>query len=105
MELRPLKTSGSPHSCSEESLSRKRGQLSRNYAYTAGHECERRQDSGCPFVLEIVHNAGLAELFERQFAANSARQYKPSRPRYEMVSQELNVSAASVCMVAAHVWD
>jgi 2-haloacid dehalogenase len=50
-------------------------------------------------------NAGLAELFERQFAADSVRQYKPSRATYQMVSQELNVSAASVCMVAAHVWD
>jgi len=50
-------------------------------------------------------NAGLAELFERQFDGDSARQYKPSRTTYEMVSQELNVSAASVCMIAAHVWD
>ena len=50
-------------------------------------------------------NAGLAELFERQFAGDSVRQYKPSRTTYERVSQQLNVSAASVCMVAAHVWD
>jgi len=50
-------------------------------------------------------NAGLDKLFERQFAADSVRQYKPSRTTYEMVSQQLNVSAASVCMVAANVWD
>ena len=50
-------------------------------------------------------NAGLAELFDKQFAADSLRQYKPSRTTYAMVSQELNVSAASVCMVAAHVWN
>ena len=50
-------------------------------------------------------NAGLAELFERQCAADSVRQYKPSRTTYQMVAQELNVSAASVCMVAAHVWN
>ena len=49
-------------------------------------------------------NAGLAELFERQFA-DSVRQYKPSTTTYQMVAQELNVSAASVCMVAAHVWN
>src|SRR5215469_4462256 len=50
-------------------------------------------------------NAELAKLFERQFAAEGVRQYKPSRTTYQMVSRELNVSAASVCMVAAHVWD
>ena len=49
--------------------------------------------------------AGLAELFESQFSAESVRQYKPARATYQMVAQELSVTTTSVCMVASHVWD
>jgi 2-haloacid dehalogenase len=52
-----------------------------------------------------LEHAGLARFFERQFSIDTVRAFKPSQHVYHMVAQELNVSASSCCMVAAHVWD
>src|SRR5215472_5473142 len=73
----------------------------------AGFRLVTLTDSPRPVSSKVgpLANAGLADLFERQFAADSVRQHMLSRTTYQMVSQELNVSAASVCLVAAHVWN
>jgi len=52
-----------------------------------------------------LENAGLADLFERQFSVDSCRAFKPSPSVYRYVCQELGVAPADCMMVAAHVWD
>lgn len=52
-----------------------------------------------------LEHADLAGFFERQFSIDTVRAYKPAQQVYHLVAQELDVSAASCCMVAAHVWD
>jgi 2-haloacid dehalogenase len=52
-----------------------------------------------------LEHAGLADFFERQFSIETVRAYKPAQQVYYLVAQELDVPAASCCMVAAHVWD
>jgi len=52
-----------------------------------------------------LENAGLDRFFERQFNVEPARAYKPDPAVYHMVAQELDVTLADCCMVAAHVWD
>lgn len=49
--------------------------------------------------------AGLDHYFERQFSADTVRRLKPAPEPYQMVAQELGVSLASLCLVAAHTWD
>jgi 2-haloacid dehalogenase len=49
--------------------------------------------------------ANLASYFERQFSADTVRRLKPAPEPYQMVAQELGVSTASLCLVAAHTWD
>jgi 2-haloacid dehalogenase len=52
-----------------------------------------------------LENAGLGELFERQFSVESCRAFKPSPSVYRYVSRQLGVAPADCMMVAAHVWD
>ena len=49
--------------------------------------------------------AGLGSYFEQQFSADTVRRLKPAPEPYQMVAQELNVSLADLCLVAAHTWD
>jgi 2-haloacid dehalogenase len=56
-------------------------------------------------VRTPLENAGLAELFERQFSVESCRAFKPAPAVYRHVCQELGVAPADCMMVAAHVWD
>ena len=49
--------------------------------------------------------AGLNRFFERQFSADTVRRLKPAPEPYQMVAQELGVSLADLCLVAAHTWD
>jgi 2-haloacid dehalogenase len=49
--------------------------------------------------------AGLDSYFERQFSADTVRRLKPAPEPYQMVAQELGVSLADLCLVAAHTWD
>ncbi|OBK10765.1 haloacid dehalogenase, type II [Mycobacterium asiaticum] len=58
--------------------------------------------AGTPTPLE---NAGLAELFERQFSVDSCGAFKPDPVVYRYACRELGVSPADCMMVAAHVWD
>ena len=58
-----------------------------------------------PGARTPLENAGLADLFERQFSVDSCRAFKPSPSVYRYVCQELGVAPADCMMVAAHVWD
>lgn len=49
--------------------------------------------------------ADLENFFERQFSADTVRRLKPACEPYQMVAQELGVSVASLCLIAAHSWD
>jgi 2-haloacid dehalogenase len=49
--------------------------------------------------------AGLAELFEQQFTAETVRRYKPARETYQMVAQATQVRLSDLCMIASHPWD
>jgi len=56
-------------------------------------------------VDEQMRNAGLSQLFERNFSVDSIRRYKPAPEPYWMVSSELGVGTADLRLVAAHAWD
>jgi len=49
--------------------------------------------------------AGLADLFERQFTAQTVRRYKPALETYQMVAREMGTEISGLCMIAAHPWD
>ena len=49
--------------------------------------------------------AGLADLFEQQFSAESVRRYKPARETYQMVAKATGSELSELCMIAAHPWD
>lgn len=52
-----------------------------------------------------IANAGLKDLFERNFSVDSVRRFKPAPEPYRMVASELGVPASELTMVAAHAWD
>lgn len=52
-----------------------------------------------------LRRAGVAGLFERRFTVDAVRRFKPAPETYAMVARELDLPAASMCMIAAHVWD
>jgi 2-haloacid dehalogenase len=49
--------------------------------------------------------AGLADLFERQFTAETVRRYKPARETYGMVADAVGTPLSGLCMIASHPWD
>ena len=49
--------------------------------------------------------AGLADLFEQQFTAETVRRYKPARETYQMVAQATGAQVSELCMIASHPWD
>jgi 2-haloacid dehalogenase len=49
--------------------------------------------------------AGLADLFEQQFSAETVHRYKPARETYQMVAQGTGTQLSELCMIAAHPWD
>jgi 2-haloacid dehalogenase len=52
-----------------------------------------------------LKNAGIDGWFEKSFSVDRVRRFKPAAQGYHMVAEELDVPPASICMVAAHVWD
>jgi 2-haloacid dehalogenase len=52
-----------------------------------------------------LQGAGLADLFERQFTAETVRRYKPARETYQMVANTLGTEVSELCMIASHPWD
>ncbi len=56
-------------------------------------------------IEQQVRNAGLAELFERNFSVDAVQRYKPAPEPYRMVAAELRVAMSDLRLVAAHAWD
>ncbi len=60
-------------------------------------------------LLEVqtrqLERAGIVDLFERRFSADSVKRHKPSRQAYAYVEQELGVQPQQLCLIACHVWD
>jgi 2-haloacid dehalogenase len=52
-----------------------------------------------------LKHAGIDGWFERSFSVDRVRRFKPAPQVYHLVTEELNVAPAVICMVAAHVWD
>lgn len=52
-----------------------------------------------------LQTAGLADLFEQHFTAETVGRYKPARETYEMVAQAAGTQLSELCMIAAHPWD
>lgn len=52
-----------------------------------------------------LRTAGLADLFERQFTAETVRGYKPASETYRMVAQATGTRPSDLCMIASHPWD
>jgi 2-haloacid dehalogenase len=50
-------------------------------------------------------NAGLRDLFEDVFSADTVRRLKPAPEPYQMVAARLGLPAREVRLVAAHAWD
>jgi len=49
--------------------------------------------------------AGLGDLFEQQFTAETVRRYKPARETYQMVAHAMGTQLSELCMIASHPWD
>jgi 2-haloacid dehalogenase len=49
--------------------------------------------------------AGLADLFEQQFSAETVHRYKPARETYQMVARATGTQLPELGMIAAHPWD
>jgi 2-haloacid dehalogenase len=49
--------------------------------------------------------AGLADVFEQHFTAETVRRYKPARETYQMVAQATGTQLSDLCMIASHPWD
>lgn len=52
-----------------------------------------------------LEGSGLAHLIERQFSVDSVRRFKPAPEVYHLVTELLDVTPSSICLVAAHTWD
>jgi 2-haloacid dehalogenase len=76
---------------------------------------ERLRDAGLRIVTltnsttavataQII-NAGLHNLFEEVFSADSVRRLKPAPEPYRMTAARFGVSISQVRLVAAHAWD
>jgi 2-haloacid dehalogenase len=50
-------------------------------------------------------NAGIREMFQQVFSADSVRRLKPAPEPYWMVAERLGVPISDVTLVAAHAWD
>ncbi len=52
-----------------------------------------------------IERSGVAARVERQFSVDAVRRSKPHPDCYRQVAAALDLPAAALCMVAAHVWD
>lgn len=76
---------------------------------------ERLRDTGVRIValtnsvLEVARaqldHAGLDDLFDDVFSADSVRALKPAPAPYQMVAERCGVEIGRVLLVAAHAWD
>jgi 2-haloacid dehalogenase len=71
----------------------------------AGYRLVTLTDSPVTPGQEPLQAAGLADLFDRQFTAETVRRYKPAGETYQMVAQAMGAPLSEVCMISAHPWD
>jgi 2-haloacid dehalogenase len=71
----------------------------------AGYRLVTLTDSPAISARGPLQAAGLADLFEQQFSAETVRQYKPARKTYQMVAEAMGTRLSELCMIAAHPWD
>ena len=62
-------------------------------------------NSGPRAAGDALRNAGIADLFEQIFSADSVKRLKPAAEPYQMAARELGIESNSLLMVAAHSWD
>jgi len=71
----------------------------------AGYRLATLTDSPANPGQGPLQATGLADLFERQFTAETVRRYKPARETYQMVAQAMGTPLSELCMIASHPWD
>jgi 2-haloacid dehalogenase len=71
----------------------------------AGYRLVALTDSPATPGRGPLQKAGLADLFEEQFSAETVRRYKPARETYQMVAQAMGTELSDLCMIASHPWD
>jgi 2-haloacid dehalogenase len=71
----------------------------------AGYRLVTLTDSPADRGRGALSAAGLADLFERQFTAETVRRYKPAHETYHMVARAMGVPPSRLCMIASHPWD
>jgi 2-haloacid dehalogenase len=71
----------------------------------AGYRLVTLTDSPANPGRGALQAAGLADLFEQQFSAETVRRYKPARETYQMVAQGTGTQLSELCMIASHPWD
>ncbi|HTC99486.1 MAG TPA: haloacid dehalogenase type II [Bradyrhizobium sp.] len=71
----------------------------------AGYRMVTLTDSPVVPGAGALQAAGLADLFEQQFTAETVRRYKPARETYQMVAQATGTGLSDLCMIASHPWD
>ena len=72
---------------------------------SAGYRLVTLTDSPTAPSQGPLHTAGLAELFEQQFSAETVRRYKPAPETYQMVAQAMKIQLSELCMISSHPWD
>jgi 2-haloacid dehalogenase len=71
----------------------------------AGYRLVSLTDSPATPGQGPLQRAGLTDLFEQQFSAETVRRYKPARETYQMVAQATGTQMSELCMIASHPWD
>ena len=85
-----------PHPDVPDSLRRLKG---------AGYRLVTLTDSPATPGRGPLQAAGLSDLLEQQFTAESVRRYKPAHETYQMVAQAMGTKLSDLCMIASHPWD
>jgi 2-haloacid dehalogenase len=52
-----------------------------------------------------LHNAGLAQYFDKILSADTVKRLKPAKETYQMAAQAFGVETKDICLIAAHAWD
>jgi 2-haloacid dehalogenase len=71
----------------------------------AGYRLVTLTDSPATPGRGPLQAAGLADVFEQHFTAETVRRYKPARETYQMVAQATGTQLSDLCMIASHPWD
>lgn len=62
-------------------------------------------NSTADVAADQLANAGIRDLFDGAFSADTVRALKPARAAYELVARGCDVPLSDVRLVAAHAWD